>query len=292
MITLQSLPQEMHGEIGSHMSLETLLNILNAFNNKHPKYIELLINRIKNGALSEKYYDLRDLENLAKEFPFITDNIIAEINRRLNGNMLLPIVLEVIKTLHIKPFFYTALTKNPNIILKDVLNHPEINWRYDLLSENPNITIQDALDNPEISWNYSNFSDNPKITIDDIIKYKDIINWNWRRVSCHENINMIDVFEHPEIPWDYVMLSNNRNITIEYVIRYKNLINWDYDALILAPNITISDIMESRDIISWNLDEISGNLHITMDDILKYKDLIILKPALDEVEKRLGVVAQ
>ena len=27
-------------------------------------------------------------------------------------------------------------------------------------------------------------------------------------------------------------------------------------------------------------------------DILKYKDLIILKPALDEVEKRLGVVAQ
>ena len=45
-----------------------------------------------------------------------------------------------------------ALSSNPSITMKDVLNHPEIQWNISHLSINPSITFWDVLNHPELDW--------------------------------------------------------------------------------------------------------------------------------------------
>lgn len=46
-----------------------------------------------------------------------------------------------------KPRDWAALSKNPNITMKDVLAHPDKNWNWASLSSNPNIFLKIFISN-------------------------------------------------------------------------------------------------------------------------------------------------
>ena len=90
------------------------------------KILHLIQDKMKNGVLSE--YGLRDLQSLGHKYPFISSNIIPEIENRLSTR---------------------------NDLMSLVISNPQLPWDYAELCRNPNITMKDVLDNSQIPWNYS-----------------------------------------------------------------------------------------------------------------------------------------
>ena len=46
---------------------------------------------------------------------------------------------------------FNMLSANPNIRIKDVLDHPDENWDWKLLSHNSGIQLQDIIDHPRFT---------------------------------------------------------------------------------------------------------------------------------------------
>ena len=49
------------------------------------------------------------------------------------------------------------LSENPNIRIKDVLDHPDENWNWDELSENPGIQLQDIINHLDLPWSWNGY---------------------------------------------------------------------------------------------------------------------------------------
>ena len=71
-------------------------------------------------------------------------------------------MLEIIDPLRInrsdKPWNW--ISRNPNITLKFILDHPDKPWVWRQISMNPNITIKNILDNPDKPWNWEDVGRN------------------------------------------------------------------------------------------------------------------------------------
>lgn len=81
--------------------------------------------------------------------------------------------------------FMRGLTTNPRITLDYVLNHPEMEWNWELLCNNINITLADVIQHPEIPWSYSLLSEKEYLTIEFIESNLDKP-WDWETLSSHD----------------------------------------------------------------------------------------------------------
>ena len=61
-------------------------------------------------------------------------------------------------------FFFSNLTKNPNISWNTINNNPDIPWSHSEYNINPNITWEIVRENPNYDWDYCNLPENPNIT--------------------------------------------------------------------------------------------------------------------------------
>jgi len=135
---LSLLPRDMQGEIAGNLNFEDLLNTVTALGQNNTPFTEKILEAIRNGALSVKYYSLEQLQQLFYKYPILSINIIAEIDRRLATNMLRPIL----NTFRNESWNYSLLSENPNIEIVDILTHINKPWNYASLHMNPNITAE------------------------------------------------------------------------------------------------------------------------------------------------------
>jgi hypothetical protein len=119
---------------------------------------------------------------------------------------------------HEKPWDYDLLSGNPNITLRDVLNHPEKPWNWYFISKNPSITFRDVLNYPKKPWDWNNLSSNPNITFRDILNHPEK-SWDWSGVSANPNITFRDILNHPKKPWDWWAISYNKFFYDETVFK-------------------------------------------------------------------------
>ena len=124
---------------------------------------------------------------------------------------------------------------NCKLELKDIDNHPEINWRWENLSRNPWIfrnlqtnKIKDVLNNPKYHWDWYTLSSNQGIKIKDIIENNDKP-WNWGIISRNPILSIKDVLKNPTIgkmyKWEYWFLSENPNISNNDLFEYQRSID-------------------------------------------------------------------
>ena len=124
------------------------------------------------------------------------------------------------------------LSRDPNITLNTVKNHPEVEWNHEELSLNSNITVNMVKSETNINWNEQLFSANPSVTIETIRNNPDI-GWDYHLFSANENVTWEIVKENPDIDWDYHNLSINPNITLKTIGNDSEIINrFDYGCLI------------------------------------------------------------
>ncbi len=78
-----------------------------------------------------------------------------------------------------------GLTTNPRITLDYVLNHPEMEWNWELLVNNTNICLADVIQHPEIPWSYSLLSEKEYLTIEFVESNLDKP-WDWEALASHD----------------------------------------------------------------------------------------------------------
>ena len=94
--------------IADSLDFEKLLTLYQMNDiNINSNILDLITDKMKNGGLSE--YGLRDLQSLGHKYPFISSNIIAEIENRLSTR---------------------------NDLMSLVISNPQLPWDYDSLSGN------------------------------------------------------------------------------------------------------------------------------------------------------------
>ena len=106
---------------------------------------------------------------------------------------------------------WSGLSNNPNITMRNVLDHPDKTWDWYWLSSNPNITMRDVLDHPDKPWDWSGLSRKPNLTMCEVLKHPDKP-WNWYLLSNKDNITMRDVMDHPDKPWYIERLAANPSV--------------------------------------------------------------------------------
>lgn len=104
---------------------------------------------------------------------------------------------------------------------KDVLQHPNLAWDYDVLSYKKTITfnlVRKLINKP---WNFEALSKNPTIIVDDVFEFKNKL-WNWEYLmDPHYNnknmFNMNDILRFPLLPWKWSQITRYKGFDIELV---------------------------------------------------------------------------
>ncbi len=185
------------------------------------------------------------------------------------------------------------ISRNPNITMSQVLNHPELPWSLRGLSKNPNLSMNMVLNYPETVWRWEKFFCHPSVLRE--MRMREPTNlWNWWDISSHSNITMEDILQHPELPFDDTAMCYNPNITLNFLSRDGTLPRMNYVSQ--NPSITINDVkkypndqngwfgystnvnLRMKDILenyekSWNWMEVSRNPNISLKDILEHPEL-------------------
>lgn len=146
---------------------------------------------------------------------------------------------------------WEAVSSNPQIEWKDIVDHPELPWSSKGVSFNPSIGWNIVKENPFgpngatwwLGWDANRLSANPSIT------YKNIKNnpygpmyqgrpinpgwlWDVDWVSGKKDITAEDILECEDY-WNYIPLSMNENIDIEFIVQHDG---HDWDPLMLMRN--------------------------------------------------------
>ena len=176
----------------------------------------------------------------------------------------------------------SELSRNPNIPIEYILNHPEINWNYNNVLMHPhcnkeyfdiiikkynvnpknyiynkNLDMNVILENPDVKWDIEYLSQHPKITIK-IIEENENIDWNFLWLSCNPNIN-INFVKHIGIhKFDFESLTMFLNIN---EILQNSKLPWSYDLLSYNSDLTF-EILKSFNNIIFDYDSILENMNI------------------------------
>jgi hypothetical protein len=94
-----------------------------------------------------------------------------------------------------------------------ILDHPEMDWNWDIICLSPNITWELIQAHPDKPWNWSILSSHKNITLD-IIKANPEKDWNWHGFSV----------ENPNLTWEDVR--KEPNIDPECVFNYHLYRSW------------------------------------------------------------------
>ena len=133
------------------------------------------------------------------------------------------------------------------------------------LSKNYNLTLDFIKDHPDILWNFAQISKHKNITFD-IVNRNPEIPWAWEYLMHNPNITPEFIIEHEHLPWklsdfSYAM-SENPNLTYDCMKKYKNYIRNDIEFWWSHPNITL-DILKHHER-EWHMDHASGNPNLTI----------------------------
>lgn len=246
-------------ELLPKLELRDLFN-LSLTSKKYGKSVkDELEKRLQQGVLSN--YNIHELYDMGKSLN-IKYYVIQEILNRLNSNVL----KDLIKAFPDKSWDYLALSTNPNIDYKYVLENSNKPWNYFNLSANPSITYQDVLNDINKPWFYASLSSNPSITYNDVLNGPIQLKW-YGALSKNPAITFKDVLQYPNAPWVYDELSLNPNITYQDIKRNPKK-SWDINNLALNPNITFQDVLRHPGR-PWMYYYLSQNSNITYQDVLK-----------------------
>ena len=174
-----------------------------------------------------------------------------------------------------------------NIIFKEFKDSSSFNWSY--ISKNPNLQMNVVLEHPEYPWDYCFMCSNPNITMDIInnnpTKYlwlNEICNKSskyscWEELHLNPNITMNDVINNPTIPWNFQFLSENLNLTEEMIFKRHKLVRlknvktkyWDWKKISNNHSLIINCIIK-HPLRNWDFTLLNNNTKLTIDLILKY----------------------
>ena len=101
-----------------------------------------------------------------------------------------------------RSYYWTTVSINPGIHMKDIMNHPEYSWNWESVCQNPNLNLEIVTHQKfkhnfilnEVRW--------------DGIKCPEI--W-WKMISRNPGILITDIIQHPELPWWWEEILNNSN---------------------------------------------------------------------------------
>ena len=180
---------------------------------------------------------------------------------------------------HIQDIDWGKVSQGEGITINDIIENPQLPWRYDYLSWRNDLTIP-FLRQYKHKLNWTHIS-KKKRSITDIIENIDLP-WDFNEISSW--VLWSDVEDHPELPWNFNDMSSNENITPNVIMAnphchwnysklcqkmpldflYENKL--DYDSLSNNLNITINYIIEHQDQ-PWNYGSLACNRSITFEDI-------------------------
>lgn len=169
-----------------------------------------------------------------------------------------------------KNWDFDELSRNPNIPLDYVLNHPECKWNYVTIFENPNMNeeyfeiFQKKYPNNSIQYSY-----NSNIDFNIILKY--VNNWDIRPISQNNYITMDLIQEHQELDWNYLWMSCNENLSIDFIKENMDK-NWDFESLTMFQPLHI--IKKNKDL-DWVYDLLSYNHTLNYDYLKNYKKNVV-----------------
>lgn len=157
---------------------------------------------------------------------------------------------------------------------KEILEHPEIPWDWNILSFH-HLTTTDFIEEiistrTIIQFNWTLMSQNPNITFSFVLTYLDKP-WNWMKLSSHSNIRMKDIEEFPELPWDYKGISFNKNLTREFFEKHLHE-NWNWMAISEKEFLTFQFI-EEHSYLPWCWKTILSNPNISWEMIISKKNI-------------------
>jgi len=272
------------------MTIKDLLR-LSQTNSHLNELITIFLHHCSGGRLiADDYYGLSDLYKLAQTYPQYKNLVIEEITTRLASTKKRELVLPI-STKYImdgKEVYEYDLTKNMIhgiisahrpfrsiqdfeegintgritnlghfsdsrfISLEYILQHPEINWRYDNLVNNPNITVDFFLSSydfyePNIITLIEEIATNPAISRSDYEKI-----WHKYEMACIDMSENIDIskqqewyFANPNLSVqnirDYLNNKCEKNNQIISILKH-NYFNTDVNYIYLAQKI-ISDLI-------------------------------------------------
>lgn len=161
------------------------------------------------------------------------------------------------------------LSSSPAIYIKNIENHPEIEWQWAYISLNPNITRDFLIKNIHQNWNWNTISSRKFIDtlLIDTYSHKP---WNWVIISHNPDINLNDNFieKHINQNWDWAHLSLNTHITLKFIDKYFYK-NWSWYKLSERNNLTINFIIKHiKKNFNWN--------YIFKSPHIPFKDLVYL----------------
>jgi hypothetical protein len=113
-----------------------------------------------------------------------------------------------------------ALSANPNLNIKFIKDHLEIDWDFKTISQN--IDTKQIIDHPELPWDYNRIIENKKLTIDQLVQIADKFT-DWTRLTKIMPIK--DMLKHPKLPWDKEIVKYNKTL----------LVNGDFEEQLLVP---------------------------------------------------------
>lgn len=124
-----------------------------------------------------------------------------------------------------------SLSQCPVLTWEFVLQHPEVEWAWDMLSRHPNIPVELIFQNPEYNWVWRQVSENPNLKWEHVSTHLDF-DWCWELLSLHPNITWDIVKQNLHYPWNWYFLSQNKNIGWDTVNNNKDK-PWNYRKLSL-----------------------------------------------------------
>ena len=154
---LSRLPKDIiSSELFIRLDLIALVNLSKTNQYLRSKSIEEINKRLVAGILREDNYTLAELRNLGLECPMLIDNIIYEIDRRLNFNYLKEIMNTFLNGDELSDWDWDTLVKNQNISMDDIEQNIHRILNTESISYFPNLTIADIIKHPEYNWNWQN----------------------------------------------------------------------------------------------------------------------------------------
>lgn len=160
---------------------------------------------------------------------------------------------------------WTAISRNPNIVLDNVLSHPSLPWYFLSLSRNINIPLWFIKETPHLKWNWGEISSRKDVTWDIVIKNPKLP-WDIGGLSRNENVTFDIVIQNPQLSWNHDLVQVTKNITWNDVINNPNY-PWNYQYL--SKIVPIEFVFEHPDF-NWNWDRISSL--ISLETFLKYSN--------------------
>lgn len=90
------------------------------------------------------------------------------------------------------------------------------------LSYNPNVVVQDILDHPQCPWNWYQVSARVPVTMRTILHHLDLP-WDWYGLSLNKSLTIHDILENPTCPWIPQCVAQRKDLVVAELLDHKDI---------------------------------------------------------------------